>query len=222
VPPPEIKPRRAPIRLIVGGLALVVVVAVLAATLSSPRGSTPVAGGDTATGTPSPTVRPTAQPTPTLRPVAPTETPAPAEPTPGTFVPGDTVTVTSNDEPLLDILVDKVSVHSKYDGQYSDDTPEVKGNVFIQARVTYTALQNGASYNPFDWNVFVDDRAVDSYAFLINGPEPQLSSGDLPKGRTAQGWLVYEVPATGKVVLSFRANMFTNDAPVFEVVLRGQ
>ena len=81
-------------------------------------------------------------------------------------MPGDTVTVTSDGDPYLEIFVDKVEVVSKYDGQYSDDTPGIKGNVFIQVRVTYTSLQNGASYNPFDWSVFVDNRAVDEHLRL--------------------------------------------------------
>jgi hypothetical protein len=79
---------------------------------------------------------------------------------------------------------------------------------------------NGVDYNPFDFQIFVDGQAVDSWAFVINGPEPALSSGTLPEGRSAEGWLVYEVPAAGEVLLSYSGNMFLDEAPVFEVVLR--
>ena len=219
---PAVRARTSPRALIGGGILLLVGAVVVASALSRPEGPSSAAADGSPTARPTATARPTPRatprPTPTRTPATPTAQPAPEAP--GQFVPGEVVTITADGAPHLDILVDKVSVQAKYDGEYLDDRPEVEGNVFIQARVTYTSLQNGASYNPFDWNVFVDDVAVDNYAFVLNGPEPELGSGDLPEGRTAQGWLVYEVPAKGKVVLSYRANMFTDDAPVFEVVLR--
>ena len=49
-----------------------------------------------------------------------------------------------------------------------------------------------------------------------------LSSGTLPKGRKPSGWLVYEVPAKGQILLSYKGNMFSDAAPVFEVVLRSK
>ncbi len=102
---------------------------------------------------------------------------------------------------------------------FFNDTPETAGNVFIAANVTYTAIEDGVDYNPFDFQVFVDDQAVDTTAFVINGPKPELSSGTLPAGRSASGWIVYEVPAEGKVLLSY-TDLFGGGAPVFEVVLR--
>jgi hypothetical protein len=58
---------------------------------------------------------------------------------------------------------------------------------------------------------------------LEDGPE----NGDTlvrhaPKGRKASGWLVYEVPAKGQILLSYKGNMFSDAAPVFEVVLRSK
>lgn len=223
---PPVEAKRSPLLIVGGGLLLVIAVVAVALAMNGSRGPGSTAAGPTATTRPTPTITPRpatprpATPRPaTPTPAAPLVTPPPDDST-GTYVPGDTVTITSNGDPYLDILVDKVSSHTKYEGGYFDDTPDVKGNVFIQARITYTSLQNGATYNPFDWDVFVDDVAVDDYTFVSNGPEPDLGSGELPEGRTAQGWLVYEVPSAGRVVLSYRANMFTNDAPVFEVVLR--
>jgi hypothetical protein len=215
-----VRGRPSPRALFGAGLAILVVAVVAASTLNRPEPASPVAGGATPTPTPKATPRATATPTATLPEVLPTE--APTEPTTGTYLPGQTVTVTSDGDPYLEILVDKVGAVAKYDGQYSDDTPEIKGDVFIHARVTYKSLQNGASYNSFDWSVFVDDRAVDDFTFVSYGPEPRLGSGELPEGRTAQGWVVYEVPKTGRVVMSYGSGMFTNDAPVFEFVLRSK
>lgn len=98
--------------------------------------------------------------------------------------------------------------------------PDIKGNVFIQFYIEYEALTDGAFYNQFDWSIFVDGRKVDYPAFVSNGPEPTLGSGDLPKGRTAAGWLVYEVAAKGQVLLDYGGSTFLNQAPIFELVLR--
>ena len=43
------------------------------------------------------------------------------------------------------VMIDKVAVVKSYKGTYSSDTP-AKGNVYTQARVTYTALTNGVEY----------------------------------------------------------------------------
>jgi hypothetical protein len=126
--------------------------------------------------------------------------------------------VTTNGAPWADITISKVTTVKKYDG-YFDDVP-AKGNVYLQAFVTYVALTNGVDYNPYDWQVFVAGVAVDNYTFVSNGPTPELGSGTLPEGRKAQGWLVYELPATGEVLLSYAGNMFSSDAPAFEVLLR--
>jgi hypothetical protein len=104
--------------------------------------------------------------------------------------------------------------------KYGDFSKPAKGNVYLAVKYDYEALEDGATYNPFDWQVFVDDTAVDNFAFVTDGPKPELNSGTLPKGRKASGWVVYEVPAKGKVVLSYGANMFGGDAPTFEVVAR--
>ena len=88
----------------------------------------------------------------------------------------------------------------------------------MQVSVKYVSSQDGADYNEFDWEVYADRRQLDNYAFAINGPEPDLGSGSLPKGRTAEGWLLYEVPPSGEIVLSYAPNF--NGPPVFGVVLR--
>ncbi|HWP63371.1 MAG TPA: hypothetical protein VNO86_07870 [Candidatus Binatia bacterium] len=170
---------------------------------------TEVAGGD-AEPTAPPEATPTSEPTPTAEP---------SPSAPPLFRPGEPAIVTRGGEDYLEITVSKVSQKKKYGSGYSVDTP-AKGNVYIEAYVTYTALADGAAYNPFDWQVFCNDTAVDRFTFVLSGPEPELGSGTLPKGRKAAGWLVYEVPAKGRCVLSYGANMFLGEGAIFEVLLR--
>jgi hypothetical protein len=81
--------------------------------------------------------------------------------------------------------------------------------------VLYRATGPEATYNMFDWGVFVDDSAAEQ-ASALGGPKPELSSGDLPQGKKVAGWIIYEVPGKGRVVVSY---MPTHDS-IFEVVLR--
>jgi hypothetical protein len=171
-----------------------------------------------ATSEPTPTVEPASEVETPLPEEEPTEEPAEEEPGTSTVAVGETTTITADGEDYLDITVSKPKQRKKYDGEYLDDKPK-KGNVFLEVYVTYKALQDGASYNQFDWNVFVDGVAIDDFTFVSNGPEPTLGSGDLPEGRQAKGWLVYEIPAKGEAILSYSGS-FINDAPIFEVVVR--
>lgn len=148
-----------------------------------------------------------------------TSTPEPSPSRPRLFRPGEPVVVTQGGEEYLEITVSKVSEKKRYGSGYTVDKP-APGNVYIEAYVTYRALADGATYNPFDWQVFCNETAVDEFTFVLSGPEPALGSGTLPKGRKAAGWLVYEVPAKGRCVLSYGANAFLGEGAVFEVLLR--
>ena len=75
-------------------------------------------------------------------------------------------------------------------------------------------------YNPFDWQVFCAGVAVENFTIVLSGPKPELSSGTLPNGRSASGYVVYEVPAKGEVRMSYSSNMFSDSGPVFEVIIR--
>lgn len=160
----------------------------------------------------------------TLEPTdASADTPQPSSDTePARVKVGETATVTQNGENWATIRVDRVKQVRKYDGPYNFDDVPAKGNVYIELRVTYVAIVDGVDYNPFDWQVFVGGEAVDNSTYVSNGPKPLLSSGTLPKGRKASGYLVYEVGAKGEVLFSYKGNMFSNEAPVFEVVLRAK
>lgn len=194
-------------------LAAGIVAAVLVAGCSSSSANTTSNG----TAASNPATTPTAQPTATPQP---TPTPTPEPTGPKTFAVGYGVTVQSSGVDEVRIKISDVSIHKTYGSGYLVDKPRQAGNVFIQAKVTYESLKDGASYNQFDWQVFCAGQAIDNWAFVTAGPQPDLGSGTLPKGRTASGWVVYEVPAAGEVRMSYKGNMFLDDAPVFEVVIR--
>lgn len=161
------------------------------------------------------------EPAPSATPEAPSPTPEPT-PASSTFAVGDTITIEKDGAPWAKFTVLEVreaAVLEDPDGIFND-TPQTDGNVFLMARVRYEAITNGVDYNPFDFQIFVDGQAVENFTFVANGPQPELSSGTLPQGRTAEGWLVYEVPSQGEVLLSYSGNPFLDDAPPFEVVLR--
>jgi hypothetical protein len=179
---------------------------------AQPHSETPSAAPDpTAQATPRPTPDATPDPTPVPTPVS------------NTFAVGDVITITQDGDAWADFTVVEVNQAAEFvdpDG-YFNDTPSTDGYVYLSALVRYEAVASGVDYNPFDFQVFVDGQAVDGYAFAINGPEPDLGSGTLPAGRVAEGWLLYEVPPTGQVLLSYSGNIFLDEEPVFEVILRG-
>ena len=47
-----------------------------------------------------------------------------------------------------------------------------------------------------------------------------LPVGTLSQGSAAEGWLLYEVPPTGEVRLSYSDPATLDEPPIFEVVLR--
>lgn len=131
----------------------------------------------------------------------------------GIVSPGEAIVV----DDAVRITVDQVEEAEGY-GDFSEPA---EGNIYIQAFVTYEALEDGVAYNPFDWQVFVDDTAVENFTFVGEGPEPTLGSGNLTEGRKAEGWLIYEVPAAGEVILSYKSPFDPTDSkPAFEVRLR--
>lgn len=172
-----------------------------------------VASGPAATNRPS-----AAGPASTERLTSP---PSAAPVTDNLYRAGDTVTILEGEEPWAEVTVDKVKQRSKYAGEYYDDEPAA-GNVYVEMFVAYHALAENVSYASYDWDLYIDDIASDDSTFVLNGPEPDLGSGQLPKGRKAQGWLVYEIPKLGRVVLSYKGNVFSDEPPIFEIVLRNK
>ena len=193
----------------IGVIGLIALVGVIGALANDGEPGTAFSASATpaALATSAPTERPTAEPVP--------------EPTPEEvdtlFNVGEPVVVTEDGQEWATIVVTDVK-QAKGFGDY--DRPEVKGNVYITAKVTYEALTDGVDYNPLDWQVFVDGEAGSIFTFVMDGPKPNLSSGTLPEGRKASGYVVYEVPPEGEVRMSYVGNMFSDEGPVFEVILR--
>ena len=144
---------------------------------------------------------------PTLQPAAPVAR-----------APGDVLTVTSAGEPSVEIVVDKVSLEETYDGPSGVDVPDLD-NVYVQFEVTYRAVADDVAYDPLDWRVIADGVVGNEPSPVLNGPEPSLAAGTLRNGDVVTGWIVFEVPATGRLVAS-HAGSVEGDAPSFEVVLR--
>jgi hypothetical protein len=112
-----------------------------------------------------------------------------------------------------------VSQHSRYSDGYLADTP-APGDVYIQALVSYQALQNGVDYNGLDFDVYANSTAANNSPFVTTGPAPTLVSGTLTKGLRARGWVVYEVPLQGRVVMSYNSYTNPDGSPIFQVVIR--
>ena len=200
---------------VVAGLILLAIVAAFA---FAQGGKNPTTGSNTPTQTPTP--RPTngsiATPRPTV--YVPPQTEAPAG-GPTEAIVGEPIGITCSGVDCMNVTVVKVAFASVYkDPQgFYNDTPSVKGNVFMAVDFSYKATGPGADYNEFDWNVYVNNTAVSNPAFVENGPKPELSSGDLSVGKSAAGWIVWEVPAKGTVTVEY-APGFNN--AIFSVTLR--
>jgi hypothetical protein len=140
------------------------------------------------------------------------------EKAPKRFAVGDIIVVSKDHEDWAEITVTEASTVPEFKGDFND-TPK-DGNVYLQAFVHYKALTHGVSYNPLDWDLFVDDVAMNDFTFVVNGPEPTLGSGELSKDREAEGWMVHEIPAEGEAVLSWKGVTLFDDPTLFEVVVR--
>ncbi len=188
-------------------LVLVAMAAAMAAVVacSPPAPTTPAASPSTAPATLSPVSQSPAAS------VSPTPVPSPP-----LAVKGQAMTVNCANDPCLSIMVVKWVVAATYKGSRPafDDKP-AKGNVFVAIDVRYTATAAGASFSSTDWAVDIGGQAS-AQAYPINGPKPELTNGQLAEGKKVEGWIVFEVPAQGRVVLSYPALQ----APEFQVILR--
>ena len=174
-------------------------------------------------------VSPTSQPLasrPTIDPsllngASDTEAPseAPAE-GPTTQKLGDKIDIQCDGVDCMTVSVDKIETAKIYkDPQHIlDDTVSKKGDLFLAFHVTYKATGPNADYNPLDWGVYVNDEIDQVDTFVSNGPKPELSVGDLPQGKTASGWIVQEIPPTGRVVIAYQPTQ----TDIFEVVARSK
>jgi hypothetical protein len=103
---------------------------------------------------------------------------------------------------------------------HQDASSQDQDSVFLSVRVRYLARTDGVDYSELSFRALVSGQALDARAQSLNGPQPKLLSGTLQTGHTVEGWLTYEVPATGEVTLEYGGNAFRGEEPLFEVVLR--
>lgn len=133
---------------------------------------------------------------------------------------GDVIDIQCSDVDCVNVSVDKATFSKLYKdpgNPHGNDVP-AKGDLYLAYHVTYKATGPNASYGPADWAVYVADNVMDGLTSVVNGPKPELSVGSLPQGKTASGWIVQEIPATGKVVVAYQP-----DGPeIFEVVVRSK
>lgn len=187
------------------------VLVAIAAALAAGAGCSPPAP---ATSAASPSVA-SATPTPASQSAPPSASPTPV-PSPPLAAKGQAMTVNCASDPCLSITVVKWAVAATYKGSRPafDDKP-AKGHVFVAVDVRYVATAAGAAFSSTDWAVDVGGQGFDQ-AYPINGPKPELTNGQVAEGKKVEGWIVFEVPAQGAVVLSYLAQQ----TAVFQVVLR--
>jgi hypothetical protein len=149
----------------------------------------------------------------------PATTPIPTPSGPELVAIGKPITLSALDgTPAVAITVSKVAVLAKVGSGYAVQTPGRAGDRFVVAFITYKAFRDGIRFGAADWQLFVGTTLVTGFQFNIYGPKPRLEFGTLPAGRTGSGWLMFEVPKTGEVRLSYGGAIAGR--PAFEVILR--
>jgi hypothetical protein len=112
----------------------------------------------------------------------------------------------------------EVEQFARFYGASGDDVP-ADDHVFVQLHITYTALTDNVSYAPADWQLFADGLAAGSRARVANGPDPSLEAGVLAKGERASGYVIFEAPATGELILAYAGRTLASAAP-YQFVIR--
>jgi len=119
-----------------------------------------------------------------------------------TFKVGDVIVVDGME-------VSVTSVQRNWTGEYSkpDDGKEyVKVNVQITNK-----SEDKESYNALSWKMEDSNGAIDGCEFVIDN-EDDLNSGELAKGGTKKGSLIFEVPKDDKSLkLHYLPDIFTNN-----------
>lgn len=232
--PPASPPRRTSrLTFMLAGIVLLGVAVVAGAILSQPAVSPALVVGSSSSAGSSSTPQATGTPSvPTCTSfqheeysngeyICVDDTPEPTPSGPVTIALKQAVPITCGGADCLDVTVAKVAFATIYrDPQgFYNDTPDVKGDVFMAVYITYKATGPNADYNEFDWGIYVNDVAGGDPTYVANGPQPELSAGQLPQGKSAVGWIVYEVPAKGRITIAYQPNY---SGSIFEVTLRAK
>lgn len=135
-----------------------------------------------------------------------TEAPPPPPPPATLNMPvGQTITVDTG-EGTLDVQA--VEVKSTSEAAEFMDPPTNGRNVGVL--VQYLCKTGSCNYNPYDFVLRGPDGTEYDQAFAPDIFGQELSSGTIPAGVPAKGWVVYDAPP-GTLSLEYRANMFDGD-----------
>ena len=157
-------------------------------------------------------------------PSEPTISAAPStEPTPTTttYAVGDPITMMQDGTRSAEFSVLEVREAETFmaPNGLTGDSTQTSGYVFLALSVRYEALADGARYGAFQFQILANGQPVGGPASALYGPQPVLTVGTLDQGTTAEGWLLYEVPPTGEIRLSYTDPGTLGDPPIFEVVV---
>lgn len=92
------------------------------------------------------------------------------------------------------------------------------GYELLSVMVTYRAAHNSedARYNEWDWSAKAAGHRINTYPKSVGD---DLGSGDLFADGEAHGYVTFEVPTTGEVVVEYRFFSLDQD-PTFELAIR--
>ena len=173
--------------------------------------------------TPEPTLLGTPVPQPSTRTPEPTPSPT-SSPALGEdeIAIGENVAITRDGVSWAALRVTDVVIERSFaetDGR-GRDRPERIGNVFVAANVTISALAESVAFDLAGFQATVDTGEEVTLAFSDLGPKPDLLPATLEaRGDSASGWLIFEAPEAGRVLLGYTSDA-TTTAPL-EIVLRG-
>jgi hypothetical protein len=198
--PEQPKKKRRPLLLILVGIVGLFVLCGIIASLGgddddeTTQASAPTSAPTVAQVAAAPTSAPTAAPAPTTAPeptAAPTAAPAPTAVPAGMPGVGERVEAGG-----IALTVTEVDTWAG-----SDFIKPDAGKIYLTANVMVENVsRDTAPYNPMYFAV--KDADAYEYDASLFGPDPSLTSGELPKGDKVRGWVAFEVPekATGFVL----------------------
>jgi hypothetical protein len=191
---------------------LLVAGCVSVAPVTTPPAPTPIAQSTptaqpTAVQTPTPTTAPTAPPTTAPTDAPPESTPPSSTPTPEpTQTAAEPTPASSSGTGSDKIRLADYQYVTMADAEWSETgyreffAPDA-GNVVYAFLMQFEGIDpNGSSYNPLYFTLTVDGT---EYSFWPLGKEPELGSGDLGAGETAEGWLSIQAPLAASVELKY-------------------
>ena len=116
---------------------------------------------------------------------------------------GDTVDISG-----MKLKVDKVTIANGDEF----DTPQ-KGNDYVVVKITIiNDSDDTISYNPFDYSIKNSKGQITDGAMSSVNSNTALNSGQLAKGGSVTGTLVYEAPKGDKgLKLLYKGNVLSND-----------